>query len=105
MLAAFQADQQRQNSAWLASLPLLPGPNGFTMQQVLLTCIANISACPGSGWEAVAKPMITFAVALLEKGTVKAAELADLFESEQLTLCAWLALLSVQATCNTQAMS
>lgn len=51
------------------------------MQQALMQCIANISACPGSGWEAVAKPLTTFAVALLEKGNVKAAELADLFDS------------------------
>lgn len=78
--AAFQADQQRQNSVWLASLPTLPGPDGHSIQQALLQCIGNILACPGSGWEGSAKPMIVFAVGLLEKGSVKAAELAELFE-------------------------
>lgn len=80
--AAYQADQQRHSSVWLASLPALPGPDGQSIQQSLLQCIGNISACPGSGWEATAKPMTAFAVALLEKGAVKAAELADLFDSE-----------------------
>ena len=85
--AAFQADQQRRNSTWLVSLPALPGPQGHSMQQALMQCIANISACAGSGWEAVAKPLTTFAVALLEKGNVKAAELADLFDSRHHVSC------------------
>ena len=87
VVATFQADQQRRNSTWLASLPGLPGPEGLSMQQAVMQCVANVSACPGSGWEAIAKPMITFAVALLEKANVKAAELADLFDGEHDSQC------------------
>lgn len=82
VLSAYEAEQQLRSSAWLASLPALPGPDGHILEQALITCVSNMAACPKSGWTAAAKPLIGFAVALLEKGTVKAAELADLFDGK-----------------------
>ena len=77
--STFQADQQMQQNAWLASLPNVPGPRGADLEAALLTCITNTSNSPaaGQGWGLVSRPIISFAVTQLEKGTVKAAELAD----------------------------
>ena len=79
MSSTFQADQQMQQNAWLASLPNVPGPRGADLEAALLTCITNTSNSPaaGQGWGLVSRPIISFAVTQLEKGTVKAAELAD----------------------------
>lgn len=79
MANATQADQHMQASAWLGKLTDLPGLRGAALQQALLTCIANTGNSPaaGQGWRLISKPVIGFAVALLEKGNVKAAELAD----------------------------
>ena len=88
---AFLADQHMHTSAWLGKLTHVPGPRGTALQQSLLTCIAHAASSPttgqGSGagqghwavqrWRLVSRPIIAFAVALLEKGNVKAAELAD----------------------------
>ena len=72
-------------SAWLGTLTHVPGPRGTALQQALLTCIAHAASSPtagqgsgaGQGWRLVSRPIIAFAVALLEKGNVKASELAD----------------------------
>ena len=79
MTNAFQADQQLQRSAWLASLPGVPGPRGSDLETAMLACVSNTcsGAAPGQGWGLVSRPMINFAVAQLEKGVIKAAELAD----------------------------
>ena len=91
MSNAFQADQHMHTSAWLGKLTHVPGPRGTALQQALLTCIAHAANSPktgqgggagqscgaGQGWRLVCRPIIAFAVALLEKGNVKAAELAD----------------------------
>ena len=88
---AFQADQHMHASAWLGKLTHVPGPRGTALQQALLTCIAHAASSPttgqgsgagqghgaGQGWRLVSRPIIAFAVALLEKGNVKATELAD----------------------------
>ena len=77
--SSFQADQQLHQSAWLASLPSVPGPRGADLETALLTCINNTASCPttGQGWGLVSRPIITFAVAQLEKGNIKVGELAD----------------------------
>lgn len=79
MTSSFQADQQMQQSAWLASLPTIPGPRGADLETALLTCISNNTTCPmaDQGWGLLPRPIISFAVAQLEKGSVKAGELAD----------------------------
>ena len=77
--SSFQADQQMQQSAWLVSLPTIPGPRGADLETALLTCIDNNTTCPTAdqGWGLLSRPIISFAVAQLEKGIVKAGELAD----------------------------
>ncbi|KAL3136619.1 hypothetical protein ABBQ38_005859 [Trebouxia sp. C0009 RCD-2024] len=96
--SGFQADHHLQRSAWLGKLPNAPGPRGAALQQALLTCITNTASSgdmtgqgretgqgqeagqgpgPGQGWQLASRPVIAFAVALLEKGNVRAAELAD----------------------------
>lgn len=93
-----QADHHMQRSAWLGKLPTAPGPQGAALQQALLTCITNAASSghmtrqgneagqghgagqgqgPGQGWQLASRPVIAFAVALLEKGNVRLAELAD----------------------------
>lgn len=77
--SSFQADQQMQQSAWLASLPTIPGLRGADLETALLTCVSNNTTCPTAeqGWGLLSRPIISFAVAQLEKGCVKAGELAD----------------------------
>ena len=82
-----------QTSAWLGKLTNAPGPRGAALQHALLTCIAHTANSPttgqghgpGQGWQLVSRPVITFAVALLEKGNVKAAELADALSGNHVT--------------------
>ena len=76
---AFQADQHMRASAWLGNLASVPGPRGTDLHQALFTCIANTASSPtlGQCWRLLSRPVLGFAVALLEKGNVKAAELAD----------------------------
>ena len=72
-------------SAWLGKLTHVSGPRGAALQQALLTCIAHAASSPtagqgqgaGQGWRLVSRPIVAFAVALLEKGNVKGAELAE----------------------------
>ena len=77
--SAFQADQHMRYSAWLGKLEFVPGLQGAALQQALFSCIANTANCPtsGQGWRLLSRPLVGFAVALLEKGNVSAAELAD----------------------------
>ena len=74
---ALQADQHMQASAWLGKLANVPGPLGADLHQALFTCIANTASSPtsGQGWRLLSRPILGFAVALLEKGNVKADEL------------------------------
>ncbi|DBB12258.1 TPA: hypothetical protein ACH3X3_006361, partial [Trebouxia sp. C0006] len=83
--SSFQADQQMQPSAWLASLPTIPGPRGADLETALLTCISNNTTCPtvDQGWGLLPRPIISFAVAQLEKGSVKAGELADALSGDE----------------------
>ncbi|KAA6422807.1 MAG: hypothetical protein FRX49_07342 [Trebouxia sp. A1-2] len=85
MTSSFQADQQMQQSAWLASLPTISGPRGADLETALLTCVSNSTTCPVAeqGWGLLPRPMISFAVAQLEKGSVKAGELADALSGEE----------------------
>ncbi|DBA84856.1 TPA: hypothetical protein ACH3X1_005879 [Trebouxia sp. C0004] len=83
--SSFQADQQVQQSAWLASLPTIPGARAADLEKALLTCISNNTTCPAAeqGWGLLSRPIIRFAVGLLEKGSVKAGELADALSGEE----------------------
>lgn len=62
ILAAYLADERRNTSPWVASLPTLPCPNGKSLEDALLNCIKNAT----QGWDRVLVPGLEIATVLID---------------------------------------
>ena len=81
MLRALQADAQRQDCAWLASLPPLPGTNGAAITALLQAFVRQQCA----SMPCMARPCMCLASKLLEqKGSLRAC--AEAIQSGELML-------------------